>query len=189
MDYVTFDPATGTLTGSYTCQDPAEGESYIEVTPEQQARWTLYRMNAALDGLEVMPAPAPTDPPVVHLEVLKKGLVMSVDDYIAAILQKWLRFQAGYEKREAVARAYVAAGCDGDPGVWITAFAEPAGLSNADAAALIVMQADALQTALEKLEAARMGKYRIHAASTPEAARAEYQSIIATADAIAKELK
>lgn len=64
MNYVTYDPATGALTGSYTAQEPAEGEVFIEVTPEQQAAWTLYRVNDARDGLELLPpAPAPGPAP------------------------------------------------------------------------------------------------------------------------------
>lgn len=161
-------------------------ETYIEVG-EFTADWVApadSKIGYAWDG-EKFTAPVV----FVDLPALKVRLAAAVDDHIAVILQRWLRFQAGYVKREAAAREYVAAGCTGDPGIWITAFAEPAGLSSADAAALILMQAEALNTALEKLEAARMAKYSIHAATTPEAAEAEYQSIIATADAIARELK
>lgn len=61
MEYVTFDPDTGALTGGYTAQEPAEGENFIEVGPEQRANWTLYQANSERNGLELLPpvVPAP----------------------------------------------------------------------------------------------------------------------------------
>lgn len=64
MDYVTFDTDTGALTGGYTAQEPAEGENFIEVPAEQRANWTLYQANPERDGLELLPIPEPTEPPV-----------------------------------------------------------------------------------------------------------------------------
>ncbi|MBY0237862.1 MAG: hypothetical protein K2X55_00960, partial [Burkholderiaceae bacterium] len=64
MEYVTFDPATGVLTGGYTGQEPVEGESFIEVPAEQRATWTAYRANEARDGLDLLPPFVPTEPPV-----------------------------------------------------------------------------------------------------------------------------
>lgn len=125
---------------------------------------------------------------LAELAALRQQLVTTVDDRIAEILARWLRFEAGYVAREAAARAFVAAEYLGDPGIWVTGFAEPAGLTNAAAANLIITQADGLRGALEQLEAARMLKYRILAANSAATAYAEYDSIIVRADEIARAL-
>jgi hypothetical protein len=122
---------------------------------------------------------------VVDVGALKAALIASVDDTIAAICARWLRFEAGYVKREAAARAFVADAYVGDPGIWVTAFSSAAGMTDADASDLIIVQADGLRVALENLEALRMTKYGIQAAVDAISAQAAHDSIIAQANAIA----
>lgn len=122
------------------------------------------------------------------LASLKTRLVAGVDDAIAAIYARWLRFEAAYVAREAAARAYVAAEYAGDAGVWVTAFSSAAGMSDAAAADLIITQADGLRAALVALDAIRMTKYGILAAADAADAQASHDSIIAQAAAIASAL-
>lgn len=73
----------------------------------------------------------------------------------------------------------------GDAERWLlTSFAEPAGLTMQVAADRIIVQADALRTALEQLGALRMRKYEITRAPSAPAAQAAYDSIISQAAAI-----
>ncbi len=56
IDYVTYDIATGDLTGSYSQELQPEHENcYIIVTEAQRSDWTSYRANAARDGVELIP--------------------------------------------------------------------------------------------------------------------------------------
>lgn len=180
--YVTYD-AEGTLTGCYR-QELIEQHTAcaIEVDEATADNWTGYRMNAARDGVEVLP---PAEPVAFDLAALKQQLAAAVDTTIAAIYSRWLRFEAEYVAREAAARAFVAAGYAGDPGRWITGFATPAGMTNAAAADLIITQADGLRVALEGLGEQRMAKYGILSAADAGAAQAAHDAIIQQAMAIA----
>lgn len=63
MNYVTFDPATGALTGAFL--QPVEQEHAgcnIEVTDDQRLNWNAYRANATRDGVEPIPLPAAPTP-------------------------------------------------------------------------------------------------------------------------------
>jgi hypothetical protein len=189
MNYLTYDES-GALTGSYTGQEPQEGQDrYFELLEPLEQHWTAYRMSDARDGLELLPAQAPTEPPTVDQAALKAALASSVDSHIAGIYARWTRFETEYAVREAAARAFVAAGYEGDPGVWVTSFSGPAGLSDAAAADRIIAQADALHAALEQLAALRMAKYGILGAADAGAAQAAHDDIIAQADVIAAGLQ
>jgi hypothetical protein len=118
----------------------------------------------------------PPDP--IELANTKSRLTNAIDDLIASVYARWTRFESEYVTREGAARAFVAAGYTGDPGLWITSFAEPAGLEVAAAANLIVGQADQLRAAQEQLGALRMQKYTIHSATTADAAQAAHDVIV-----------
>jgi hypothetical protein len=120
------------------------------------------------------------------LTALKGALANQVDDAVAAVYSRWLRFDAEYVAREAAARLLIA---DGTPSEWVSGFAGPAGLTDAAAAALIVQQADALRTALELLGAQRMRKYQVKAAVTEAAARAVANEVLAAVSTIAAGLQ
>lgn len=62
--YVTFDPNTGELTGSFLQVPPPEHEAcLLAVGDEIRLNWVAYRANAARDGVEL----APVLPPVAHV--------------------------------------------------------------------------------------------------------------------------
>ena len=69
--YVTYDPATGTLTGAFI-QEPPEVhlDCMIEVEPEVHAAWTSYQVNDARNGVELL---IPYAPDVVALKVVKNA--------------------------------------------------------------------------------------------------------------------
>lgn len=137
-------------------------------------------------------APLPADVVLARREAkqqrfieLRRQLVEQVDSTIAAIYSRWLRFEAEYVAREAAARAFVAGGYEGEPGVWIMSFAVPAGLPAPAAADRIIEQADGLRTALEQLAALRMAKYGVQAATGEAEALVAYEAIIGQANVIA----
>jgi hypothetical protein len=108
---------------------------------------------------------------------VKRQLVGQIDDAIAAIYARWQRFESEYVLREAAARAYVDGGYQGDPGVWVTAYAIGAGIALDVAADRILQQADARRVALEQLAALRMSKYSIQAAADVAGAAAAHDLI------------
>jgi hypothetical protein len=126
----------------------------------------------------------PDPPPIVNLTQLKASLVEDVDNRIAAICHRWLRFEAAYTKREASARAFKAGNYEGDPDVWITAFSNAVGMTPAAAADLIIAQADGLHNALEQIDALRMTKYGIVGAVTAAAAQEAHDTIVSQAQII-----
>jgi len=63
ITYVTYDPATGGLTGAYIQEPPAAHiDCMIEVEPDVHAEWTRYRANEARDALEPINPPVPVAP-------------------------------------------------------------------------------------------------------------------------------
>ncbi len=115
------------------------------------------------------------------LQQLKERLVGEVDDAIAQIYASWMRFDVEYTSRESAARAYVAAGYEGDAGAWVLAYADAAGISAREAADRIISQADALRAALVELGTLRMQKYLIQSADNAEIAQAQFENIVAQA--------
>lgn len=123
-------------------------------------------------------------PPSAPQADLARHLAAETDARIAAIYNRWMRFEAEYVARESAARAFAAAGYEGDCSMWVSSFATPAGLSPQAAADRIISQANNLRGALEQLGALRMQKYLILQAADAVAAQAAYGAIIAQADAI-----
>jgi hypothetical protein len=68
MEYVTFDAATGILTGSFD-QDlhPLHATCYIPVSASVRAQWARYRANDARDGVELIGEAPPAAPSVEQL--------------------------------------------------------------------------------------------------------------------------
>lgn len=182
--YATYD-ADGNLTGFY-CQGlhPDHAGAHIVVDNALASSWPAYRMNAARDGVEAVPAAAPA----IDVTALKQQLAAAVDSTIAGIYSKWFRFEGEYVARESAARVFVERGYGGEPGIWITGFSEPAGLTVNQAADLIIAQADGLRAALEALGSLRMAKYGILAAASAETAQATFDSIVSQVAAIAATL-
>lgn len=150
-------------------QTPVEGDALIELIESNEehdrARYILYSKFLSIKSKPVAPT----------LDEVKAVGVEQIDTVIARIIESRTKFQMGYEKREAAALAYKNADYKGDPTIWITAFADEAGLPYQTATNVILSQAVALRAALEQLEALRMRKYRVQRATTvaeAEAARA-----------------
>jgi hypothetical protein len=74
--YVTFDPNTGELTGSYFQEPPPAHEGiYIRTTDEALSpSWTLFRANAARDGVELAPIMPPPEPGVPQEVTRRQGI-------------------------------------------------------------------------------------------------------------------
>lgn len=91
--YVTYDPETGYLTGSYFQVIPAAHMGiYIVATEEQASNWTSYQANAARDGLEVAPprvqpvvVPEVVDMLNAELALIDAGLLAAVETYVASL--------------------------------------------------------------------------------------------------------
>lgn len=69
MRYVTYDPATGALTGCYL-QDvlPEHAECFIEIPEEQAAVWVTLQANADRTGVEEIPPVLPPIPTLADLQ-------------------------------------------------------------------------------------------------------------------------
>lgn len=136
-------------------------------------------------------APSPPAEPVVPAPVIpltdaeqRAVWVADVDNRIADMLTKFTRFQMGYSKRLEAAEAFKAAGYVGDPTIWITSFADAAGVTNQQSADSVLAKAAEYDLGLEQLEAIRMDKYRILSAATMEDASVMYYDIISRATVV-----
>lgn len=120
-------------------------------------------------------------PPVVQptLSEYKMLWYTSVDNLVARICTKFTRFQMGYEAREAAAISYRDNGYEGTPTIWITRFADNTGMNYPAAADRILEQAALFRNSLMELENLRMDKYLILQAPNLEAAKTEYDVIVA----------
>lgn len=115
-------------------------------------------------------------------------LVSGIDDLVASIYQRWTRFEAEYELREADAQAYRDVGYTGDVPRQVAAFADRANLPAPQATDLILSQAAALRTALANLGDLRMRKYEVINAPDAEAAENLFIEIKALIEAEAENI-
>ena len=136
-------------------------------------------LNWVAAGNTANPVPQPA------LAPLQAQLMAQVDSLVASIYANWTRFQQEYQNREAAATTYAANGYQGEPGIWVTSFAQAAGYDNKTAAELILGQANQLNSALMALGAQRMAKYSIAKATTPQAATDAYNAVVADIKSIA----
>lgn len=132
----------------------------------------------------------PATPAVLPENEQRANMVAQVDNTISAVITRFTRFQMGYVEREAAAKAYKAAGYEGEVSPWISHFADNAGLDYTTATDRILAQADALRAAQFKLDAEqRMRKYKIMSLPTIEEARAEFADIMAEVSRIEASLQ
>lgn len=117
---------------------------------------------------------------------LRAGLVDQIDNHAAAIYSRWTRFEAEYRTREAAAQAFKDAGYQGEPDLYVTSFAGPAGLTVRAAADAILAQSVALRTAQDALAVLRMRKYEVARAASIEVAQVQAAEIIMAMDEIAQ---
>ncbi len=88
-------------------------------------------------------------------------LINSIDTTAAAIITKWTRFSEEYAEREKAAQAFKATDYKGEPNLYITSFSTAAGITDQQAAELILSQAENLRTVQATLGALRMRKYEL----------------------------
>jgi len=127
-------------------------------------------------------------PPPIDLADQQHQLVERIDTRAALIYSRWTRFEAEYRVREIAAQAFKDASYQGEPGLYVTSFAEPAGLTTRAATDAILAQAAALRAAQDALSALRMRKYEVARSTTIEAAQVLTDQIIAAMDEIAREV-
>lgn len=157
----------------------------VEITPELRSTLLAAQSEGKIIDFSVVP-PVAIDPPSPPLSVIKAALAERLDGHAAAIYSRWTRFEAEYRARKAAAQTFKDAGYQGEPGLYVTSFAEPAGLTAHAAADAILAQAAALRTAQDALAALRMRKYDVARATAAEAAKALSDEIVAAMDEIAR---
>lgn len=104
-------------------------------------------------------------PPAIkdrHNEVFEvHALQALIDDRAAQVYAVWSRFEKETEAREAAARSYRDNEFQGEASVWITSYADSAGLNYIDAALSILKHAQQRHAAQEALAVLRMRKYEL----------------------------
>lgn len=118
----------------------------------------------------------------------KTRLFERIDSHAANIYSRWTRFEAEYRAREATAQAFKDAGYQSEPGLYVTSFAEPAGLTAQAAADAILAQAAALRAAQDALAVLRMRKYEVARAANAETAQTVADEIVAAMDEIMRRI-
>lgn len=88
-------------------------------------------------------------------------MVLKIDAYAVAKYAYLNRFEVEYRERATAARSFRNAGYSGEPSIWITSFAQAAGIDSRSATDRIIVQADALTDAFAQLAALRMRKYEV----------------------------
>lgn len=122
------------------------------------------------------------------LETVIGGQIKRIDDAVAAVYTKWTRFEIEYRARENEARAYKAANYTGTPGDYLTSYAQYANIDLRTACDNVLTQADMFALALKFLGDARMRKYEVRRATTPSAAVAAGDQVVAAISDIAAQI-
>lgn len=177
--------------GSYpppASEDGYTEEELIAICGEIAGERNIYVHLDNLIGIKQTPVYIPSPPPVLSDDEKKTLWMAQVDVNVASVYNQFTRFQMEYEAREAAALAFKNAGYSGDPTVWVTSFADSAGLSYQIAADVVLSQANNLRAALSSLAELRMDKYRIKNSTTIAEAEQEFNLIVNSVAAIAREL-
>ncbi len=101
---------------------------------------------------------------VTDIEDMRINAIDMIDNTAAHVTSKWTRFTTEYEESEKAAIEYKAAGYEGDVSIFITSYADAAGVSYQEATDTILIQADGLRNLQAQLRAQRMRKYELKAA-------------------------
>lgn len=144
----------------------ADQMGWKALTGNEQPGWVWTE-----EGVFVPPPPPPYD---------RVGAMKKVDDLVAAIYNRFTRFDVEYFEREKAAQAYTDAEFVGDPPARVLEFSEPAGMTPQAAATLILSQAANLRSAMDQLSALRMRKYEIARGVTDELAEATANVLFAS---------
>ena len=150
--------------------DCFEGISLIEAPDEIGIGW-------AFDGVSFIM-------PQSELEAIRLRTRNTIDSHIAEIYSNLKQFSIAHVEREKAARAFKAAGYQGDASVWVTKFAENTKITAIAATDIIIAKADAQAKVIESLDALRMDKQLITDSSTAAQAREKRDEVIRLANAI-----
>jgi len=168
--YVTYLP-DGTLDGCYLQVPPeAHADRMIVIDEELAGVWVNYRANEARDGLELVPML----PPVVDLSALRTAAVTRTYVDVDAVTADAVGNRVEeYRDAEAAARAYAAAGYQGDVDLSVSSYAQynPTGEVQTSqwAADQIIARADAFRAAQKEMRAKRFeSQAAIRAAATKD---------------------
>lgn len=149
--------------------------------------WTLkkpptpyHTFNADLDYWELTAQVQATQ----RTDVIQRSIT-SIDNAAAAVASFWARFTTEYEESEKAAIEYKAAGYDGDASVFITSYADAAGVTYQQATDAILQQADGLRSLQASLRVERMRKYALKdPALTPDEITVLHDDIVANIKAL-----
>ena len=126
--------------------------------------------------------------PPKPLAEIKANLSANLDNHISTIYNKFTRFDLEYKERETAAKTFKSNAYLGLSGIWVKSFADSSGITEAQAADVIISQADLLHKALENMGAVRMRKFALKNATTAAQAQAIHDAIINDANLIAGQL-
>lgn len=121
-------------------------------------------------------------PPVPPLD--RAATALQIDEAVAAIYDRFTRFQLEYTERESQAQAFRDADYAGAVPPRVAEFSVPAGMSAQAAANLILSQAVSLRDAQGALSALRMRKYEVLRAESDAQAQTAAVEIIASIAAV-----
>lgn len=140
-----------------------KGFKKVERLGDIEEGWTLkkpptpyHTFNADLDYWELTAQAQATQ----RTDVIQRSIT-SIDNAAAAVASFWARFTTEYEESEKAAIEYKTAGYDGDASVFITSYADAAGVTYQQATDTILQQADGLRSLQASLRAERMRKYEL----------------------------
>ncbi|KGQ39967.1 hypothetical protein [Gallibacterium anatis] len=174
-EYLYLRDDDGTLQAQLTNQDTYWLNNKVEIRPSQLhdwdgEKWVLNQQRQAELANEK-----------------RQQLIDSIDNTAAQYLDKWTRFTSEYDARESAALAYQSADYQGEASVFITGFAQAAGLDLRTATELILKQAVQLRTTLEQMSVLRMRKYELKQPNlTLDEMQKKHDDIIAQMQALAE---
>jgi hypothetical protein len=158
MQYVTYNPETGALTGCYMqALHPDHEAAHMEVTAEQAASWTsLMVEDPQAEVLALVPVPAPSL--AAQLATASAALVKQIDADTDALYAAVIGNRAAeYTVAEAEATAFADGGYTADPApASVASWATAKGWTAQAAADDIIATATAWRTAQAAIRANRL---------------------------------
>lgn len=154
MRYVTYDPTTGGLTGSYL-QDllPEHEANHLVIDDVIGRNWPAYRANAARSGVELVP------PPPIDLAAVSAALIVKIDVDVDAIYAAVIGNRSDeYNAANADATAYKAAGYNGTVPPSVQSWATAKSWTPTQAADDVLAAAARLTTLRDNIRAQRLAK-------------------------------
>ena len=120
-------------------------------------------------------------------EVTVGVLMNRIDGAAADVYTSVAKFRDEYNAKELAARSFKSAGFEGNVSSQVSSFATAAGLSNRDAAMVIIGQAEQFKAALDAIAELRMQKFAIEKMPL-DMAQAKTDEVVAQIAAIGAQL-